>query len=378
MIELIGKYNSAKVFADNIEESARFQILELLDNSNFADSKIRFMSDVHAGNGCVIGTTMTITDKIVPNFVGVDIGCGVLAERILEYHIDFDKLDSVIKQFIPSGFAINNTENHISREIDLSKLKCVNHVNVNRAYKSIGTLGGGNHFIEVAKDICDWNRYLIIHSGSRNLGKQIAEYYQKEAYKQMKDNQLTKIDKSMSYCTGYLMDDYLHDMDIAQKCASLNRKAIAGTILHHMGLPELNESSIETVHNYIDMDTMILRKGAVRADKNETVIIPMNMSFGSIIGIGKGNSDWNNSCAHGSGRIMSRTEARKNVSLEDYRESMDGIFSTCVNTDTIDESPMAYKEPNSIIEQLKDTVCIVEKLKPMYNFKASESQRSGK
>ena len=398
MIRLIGRRNEAKIFTNDIEEAARLQIFELLDNENFKDSKIRFMPDIHAGNGCVIGTTMTITDKVVPNFVGVDIGCGVLAVQIMEHDIDFEKLDGIIKNYVPSGFSVHNTPNKRAHEIDLSQLRCANHVNINRAYKSIGTLGGGNHFIEVAKGAHYGNRYLIIHSGSRNIGKQIAEYYQELAYKQMKNNQLTKndiaiqlthlgreqdierilksthipeINKSMAYCAGELMCDYLHDMDIAQKYASLNRSVIAEIIC--VGMRWKTHAEIETVHNYIDMETMILRKGAVRANKNENVIIPMNMSFGSIIGIGKGNEDWNNSCAHGSGRTMSRTVAKKNISMDEYKKSMEGIFTTCVNSDTIDESPMAYKNPNIIVEQLRETIDVSSFLKPIYNFKASEN-----
>ncbi|MCB5253822.1 MAG: RtcB family protein [Candidatus Cloacimonadaceae bacterium] len=392
----VGKYNEAKVFTKNIEETARQQIQDLLDNEISKGSKIRFMPDIHAGAGCTIGTTMTITDKVCPFFVGVDIGCGLIVQKLAEQEIDLKRLDEVIRKNIPTGFSNRRSEHRFADQIDLTQLRCYNALKNHRNFSlAIGTLGGGNHFIEVNKDK-DRNLYMVIHSGSRNLGNQVAQYYQNAAFKQMKElsaidkaaitkklveagrdqeieqvlgkNKSPRIDKQSAYCVGELMDDYLHDMHIIQDYAVLNRKAMADTIQTGMRYEVVEE--FQTIHNYIELDTMILRKGAVSAKKGEKLIIPINMRDGSLICIGKGNEDWNYSAPHGAGRTMSRTEARKILSLDKFKNSMKHIYTTCVSRKTIDESPMAYKPMQEIIDNIGDTVDIIAHIKPIYNHKA--------
>lgn len=394
MIELKGKFNIAKVYTDNIESTAVNQIIELCNQEFCEDSKIRIMPDCHAGAGCTIGTTMTIKDKIVPNLVGVDIGCGMEVTKLKEKEIDFNKLDEIIRKFVPSGFNIRSRAHQYLNNVDICKLRCKNYINIQRAELSIGTLGGGNHFIEVDKDK-GGNLYLVIHSGSRNTGKQVAEYYQNKGYDQLaslkssKDKiikrlkyegrekeikaELAKIkrpktNKMLAYVEGDNMNDYLHDMKITQVYATINRMAMADEIIKHMNLTVLD--SFTTIHNYIDIENMILRKGAISAQRNEKVIIPMNMRDGSLICIGKGNPDWNYSAPHGAGRIMSRHTARESVSIEEFRDSMKGIYTTCINQATIDESPMSYKPMDEIIENISDTVDVIDVIKPVYNFKA--------
>lgn len=361
MLELNGKYNTAKVFTDNIDNETISQVIELLNQDYIKDAKIRIMPDCHAGTGCVIGTTMTISDKVCPNLVGVDIGCGMLAVRIAEKDVDLPKLDDV-------------------------------------AYCSIGSLGGGNHFIELDKDD-DGNLWLVIHTGSRHLGLEVAKYYQELAYKQLKDldvgdkikaviadlkakgreKEIEKtinalkmhephIPKSLCYVSGQAFKDYIHDMEIVQKHAELNRKYIADTIIEKMGWHICEE--FQTIHNYIDTKNLILRKGSVSARDGEKLIIPINMRDGSLICVGKGNPDWNYSAPHGAGRILSRSEAKDAVGIDEFRESMKGIYSSSVMESTIDESPMVYKPMEEIMENIKDTVDIVKVIKPVYNFKA--------
>lgn len=395
MIEINGKYGSAKIFTNNIDEKVSNQINQMLESPVAINANMRIMPDVHFGAGCVIGTTMKIVDKVVPNFVGVDIGCGVLVQKIGRTDIDLERLDKVVRKNIPSGFEIRNREHPLASCVNLDDLICKDGLKkFNRFSLGIGTLGGGNHFIEIASDE-NGDNYLIIHTGSRNLGKQVADYYQQKAYEELKNNTITKdeiiaqlchlgreqdiertlksvaipkIDKAMAYCEGELMQDYLHDMIICQKYASINRMAIASTIGIGMRWSVVNE--FETVHNYIDMDSMILRKGAVSAKSGESLIIPMNMMNGSLLCVGKGNPEWNYSAPHGAGRIMSRTVARKTISIDDFKNSMNGIFTTCVNNDTIDEAPMAYKPMQEIIDNIGDTVNIIGIIKPIYNFKA--------
>ena len=371
MIEINGKYGSAKIFTNSIDEKVSNQINQMLGSPVAINANMRIMPDVHFGAGCVIGTTMKIVDKVVPNFVGVDIGCGVLVQEIGRTGIDLERLDKVVRKNIPSGFEIRNREHPLASCVNLDDLICKDGLKkFNRFSLGIGTLGGGNHFIEIGTDEnCD--NYLIIHTGSRNLGKQVADYYQNLAYRDIverRDNQTTSIEKTMAYCEGQLMQDYLHDMIICQKYASINRMAIASTIGIGMRWSVVNE--FETVHNYIDMDSMILRKGAVSAKRGESLIIPMNMMNGSLLCVSKGNPEWNYSAPHGAGRIMSRTVARKTISIDDFKNSMNGIFTTCVNNDTIDEAPMAYKPMQEIIDNIGDTVNIIGIIKPIYNFKA--------
>lgn len=400
MKEIIGQKNSAKVFIDKIDELSESQILTLCNQDFVKESKIRIMPDVHAGAGCTIGTTMTIKDKIVPNLVGVDIGCGMETILLEEKSIDLEKFDKFIYDNIPSGMNIRKYPHKYSLDVEIDELKCLQYIKEFRALKSIGTLGGGNHFIEIDKDN-EGNLYIVIHSGSRHLGKEVAEYYQEEAYrelnncskkiinevinnlkeqgkqneisstiKQMKKQIITDISKALAYTSGYLFDDYIHDMKIVQKYAVLNRKTIADELIKGLGLTVKEEFT--TIHNYIDTDSMILRKGAVSAQKGEKLLIPINMRDGSLICIGKGNEDWNYSAPHGAGRLYSRNQAVKNFTVEEFEASMDGIYTTSINEDTLDECPMAYKTMDDIVNNISPTADIVKIIKPIYNFKAGE------
>lgn len=398
MITLRGKYNEAKIFTDEVDKESISQILNLLNQEFMTGSRVRMMPDVHAGAGCTIGTTMTITDKIVPNLVGVDIGCGVETVRLKESYVDLEKLDKVIRERIPSGFKIREEKHPYSRKLYLEELFCYNHINGDRAAKSMGTLGGGNHFIELDTDD-DGNLYLIIHSGSRHLGLEVAHYYQEAAWGQLgsipktdidavirnlkaqgREREIegtlkalhaakrTKVPKELAYVQDELFEQYIHDMRIIQQYAELNRCAMVDEILAGMDLHI--EESFTTIHNYIDTDTMILRKGAVSAKRDEKLLIPINMRDGSLICVGKGNDDWNQSAPHGAGRLMSRSKAKELLTMAEFREQMTGIYSTSVGYDTLDESPMAYKTMDSILENIKDTVDVLKVIKPIYNFKA--------
>lgn len=357
------------------------------------------MPDIHSGAGCTIGTTMTIRDKVCPNLVGVDIGCGMYTVRIKEESIDTEKLDTVIRSNIPSGFEIRSTPHEYERSIELDKLYCVKKVNTDRAYRSIGTLGGGNHFIEAARD-SDGMLYIVVHSGSRHLGLEIANYYQNAAYqsltsyskeeirdviqklktdgrqkdiqgvlKTMKEKK-SPIPKELAYVEGELFDQYLHDMEIAQRFANVNRCAIIDTIVHAMNFHI--EDQFHTIHNYIDMNHRILRKGAVSAQTGERLLIPINMRDGSLLCTGKGNEDWNYSAPHGAGRLMSRSAAKETFTVEEYESQMSGIYTTSVNKSTLDECPMAYKSMEDIVNHIDPTVRIDAILKPVYNFKAGD------
>ncbi len=364
MILIKGTFNEAKVFTDDLEETARLQIRELLEQDFVRGSKIRIMPDVHAGAGCTIGTTMTIEDKLVPNLVGVDIGCGVEVVELGRVELDFQRLDRLIKSSIPSGFKTRRDPHPYLAEADLSKLLCKGEkMRLDRAERSLGTLGGGNHFIEIGQDE-EENYYLLIHSGSRHLGYQVAGYYQKLAAKKNK-----KVPRDLAYLEGQDSRDYLSDMQLMQDYAHWNRRAMAEVILRGMGFEAL--SRFDTVHNYIDMESKILRKGAVSAKKGEVFLLPMNMRDGSFICRGKGNSDWNYSAPHGAGRILSRTQARKDLEVRDFHEDMKGIFSTSVGPRTLDESPRAYKEAEDILRHVEDTLEILRHLRVVYNYKSS-------
>lgn len=402
MLELRGKYNTCKVFTDNVDNATIGQLIALMNQSSVADSQIRIMPDTHAGKGCVIGTTMTIGNKVIPNLVGVDIGCGMAVAELKETRIDLPKLDSVIRKKVPSGFSIRDKAHKFLRNVDLEELYCYKNINVDRAEKSLGTLGGGNHFIEV--DISESGQlYLVVHTGSRNLGKQVAGYYQDLAWKGLKNGNkgelikakidelkaagrqseieaeiakiqstIESVPKELAYCEGELFDKYIHDMKITQEYAYWNREAILDTIVDEMHLHVVEQW--QTIHNYIDTENMILRKGSVSAQAGEKLIIPMNMRDGSLICIGKGNPDWNYSAPHGAGRLMSRSEAKQSISMSEFKKTMSdaGIYSTSVNKSTIDESPMAYKPMQEIIDNIGDTVEIIDVIKPIYNFKAGE------
>lgn len=393
MIVVNGEYGEAKIFTDDVDEESIKQIKTVLDDDIVEGQTVRMMPDVHAGNGCVIGTTMTVGDKVSPSLVGVDIGCGMAT---LKFDIDeipkpesinnvsfltkkvdindnhLEELDYVIKKYVPAGFNRREYSHDFLKFTDIESLKCIDHVDINGGGRlSLGTLGGGNHFIELNKGKND-DLYLVVHSGSRNLGLQVCNYYNKQAKLEWRKEH-SKYDKRPFYVLeGELLEDYLHDMNIMQDFAVYNRLAIIDEIVSHINwlTVDLDNDVNHTIHNYIDLDNMILRKGAISAQKNERVLIPINMRDGSIIADGKGNSDWNYSAPHGAGRLYGRREAKNLFSLKEFEESMEGIYTTCVREDTIDEAPFVYKSIDSILSNLDDTVDVVDIIKPVYNFKA--------
>ncbi len=367
MLELQGKYAAAKVFADIVDSESISQVIGLLNQPYAAGSRIRMMPDIHAGAGCTIGTTMTVTDKVCPNLVGVDIGCGMETVRLRETDIDLAELDAFIRREIPSGFSVRTKPHAYGKRVPLQDLHCVKAVTMDRAEKSIGTLGGGNHFIEINRDE-EGGLYLVIHSGSRHLGVEIAKYYQNAGIQSLKDRGESGIPKPLAYVDGWLMDRYLHDMQIAQQYARVNRQAMADSILTGLGLHGVQR--LTTVHNYIDTETMILRKGAVSAEKGEELLIPINMRDGSLLCVGKGNPDWNCSAPHGAGRLMSRGQAKESFTLTEFRRAMEGIYTTSVDRSTLDECPMAYKSMDAIVGCIGPTAEIVKVIRPIYNFKA--------
>ena len=402
-----------KIFTKNIEQEAINQINLLLEQEPFKDCKARIMPDVHAGKGCVIGFTADLGEKVIPNIVGVDIGCGMLCVELGNIELDLGKLDNIINQCVPAGRNIR--EHKLINFEKINELCCLRELKeTNKFNRAIGTLGGGNHFIEVDADE-EGNKYLVIHTGSRNLGKQVADYYQnlaielcsgkeemyqkkeeiirtykeqgkkseiqkalKELEKEYKGNK-PNLPNELCYLTGKYREMYLHDMRICQEYASLNRLHIAREILfHYFQLtvissiinPPILEKRFETIHNYISFEDNIVRKGAISAKKGERVLIPINMRDGSIIAVGKGNIDWNNSAPHGAGRIMSRMKAKETFDLEEFKDSMKDIYSTSVVEETIDEAPFVYKPMHEIIDNIKDTVEIIKIIRPIYNFKA--------
>ena len=400
MVKIEGLYNTAFCYTPVLEDAARTQIQSVCDQKEFAGCKIRVMPDVHAGKGCTIGTTMTIRDKIVPGMVGVDIGCGMETVELSEREIDFERLDALIRKEIPYGREVRDEIHALNAELDLSQLCCADQVNLNRAMRSIGSLGGGNHFIEVDRAE-DGRLFLVVHSGSRHLGTEVANFYQDEGRRALwggahyqikatidqmkaegrfKEIQKTitalkrehdlSIPKDLAYVEGALFDDYIHDMKLTQKFAILNRKAMVDVILSGMGLTPVDEFT--TIHNYIDTDAMIMRKGSVSAKAGEKLLIPINMRDGSLICSGKGNEDWNCSAPHGAGRLMSRKAAFNALSMEEFQKEMEGIYTTCVVPDTLDESPMAYKSMEEIVAQIGPTAEIIERIRPVYNFKAAD------
>ncbi len=398
MIEIRGKYNEAKIFTDVVDSASIAQVQELCNQEFTAGSRIRLMPDIHAGAGCTVGTTMTIADKVVPNLVGVDIGCGMETARIRESHIELQKLDKLIYEKIPSGFSVNDKAHRYVDRIDLSELCCARHVDMLRAEKSMGTLGGGNHFIEADRDD-DGSLYIVIHSGSRHLGLEVAGYYQEAGYKvlngtdddsieamiagmkaegrekeiskalkKLKNLKQTSVPKALAYVSGTLFEQYIHDMKIVQEFAMLNRQAMMDEIVKGMKLHV--EEQFTTVHNYIDTDRMILRKGAVSALEGERLLIPINMRDGSLICLGKGNGDWNFSAPHGAGRLMSRSDAKQSFTVSEYKKQMAAVYTTSVNRSTLDECPMAYKGMQDILNNIGPTAEVVKVIRPIYNFKA--------
>lgn len=402
-IEIKGKINTAICYAKVVEDEAIEQIRRMCDYPMTEGCKIRIMPDVHAGKGCTIGTTMTIKDKAVPNVVGVDIGCGMYTVNLGKQAIDLEKLD-MAAFYIPSGRDV--WEGRVEK-FDITGLKCYRQLkDAKRLERSLGTLGGGNHFIEVDR-AADGTQYLIIHSGSRNLGKQVAEYYQslavdldkgigeyleareeliktykeqgrrseiqtalKELYKKKYHEGALTMPDDLCFLSGRYLDDYLHDVEICQAFAKRSREKMAEILMEKTGLA--GGEAFHTIHNYIDTDEMILRKGSIAAHKGEKVLIPINMRDGSVIAIGKGNPEWNYSAPHGAGRLMSRTAAKNNLSMEEYRETMKGIYTSSVCEATLDEAPMAYKSLDDIIDVIKESVDIVDVMKPIYNFKAAD------
>lgn len=406
MLEIKGKYNMTKVFTDNIDNETISQIVNLLNQDFTKNCCVRIMPDCHSGKGCVIGFTANLGNKVIPNLVGVDIGCGMLTVNLGKVNINLEKLDDIIHEYIPAGFNVHNAP--IADFPKLTELHCYKNLkNVQWIKNSLGTLGGGNHFIEVDVD-SDENKYLVIHSGSRNLGQQVATYYQdlaveickgkqeyddkkKEIIKTYKEQgrqqeiqqallELEKeyeekqptYPKELCYLTGQYRVMYLHDMKLCQEYATLNRETMADIILYRIFNKKLKDYSyFHTVHNYINFNDNIIRKGAISSYKDELVLIPINMRDGSILAKGKGNPDWNYSAPHGTGRLMSRGKAKERFSLEEFKEVMKGIYTTSVNESTIDESPMVYKPIEEIINNIGDTVEIIDTIKPIYNFKSN-------
>ncbi|MBP5460977.1 MAG: RtcB family protein [Lachnospiraceae bacterium] len=402
ILEIKGKVNTAICYARVVEDEAIEQIRRMCDYVITEGSKIRIMPDVHAGKGCTIGTTMTIIDKAVPNVVGVDIGCGMYTVNLGSAEIDFAKFDEAA-HFIPSGM---NVWEGRQEHFDLTGLACYRELKeAKRLERSLGTLGGGNHFIEI-DEAADGTRYLIIHSGSRNLGKQVAEFYQKLAinldrgydgylqkrdeiirtYKEMgRKNEIQgalaqlhwqvyesepSMPEDLCYLSGKYLEEYLHDVEICQEFARRSREKMAEILLERTGLT--GGESFHTIHNYIDTEEMMLRKGAIAAHSGEKVLIPINMRDGSILAIGKGNPEWNYSAPHGAGRIMSRARAKSKLSMDEYRKTMEGVYTTSINENTLDEAPMAYKSLGDIIDVIRESVDVIDVMKPVYNFKASE------
>ena len=408
MLEIKGNVNTAICYAKVVEEEAIEQIRRMCDYELTEGCQIRIMPDVHAGKGCTVGTTMTISGKACPNIVGVDIGCGMYTVKLADREIDFAKVDEAA-HFIPSGMGVWEGR---QERFDLESLRCYRQLkDTKRLERSLGTLGGGNHFIEIEVSK-DGTYYLIIHSGSRNLGKQVAEIYQQlavdlhmgkedyfrqrdeiiktykaegrrseiqKALKELQDNyetQQLEVPADICWLYGTFLEDYLHDVEICQTFARRSREKMAEIILQRTGMTAVE--AFHTIHNYIDTDEMILRKGAIAAHAGEKVLIPLNMRDGSVIAVGRGNPDWNYSAPHGAGRLMSRTKAKEALSMEDYKEAMAGIYTTSVNEKTLDEAPMAYKSIDAIIDVIADTVDIIDIMKPVYNFKASGDEKPWK
>jgi RNA-splicing ligase RtcB len=362
-----------------VTPAARGQIRALCDCPHLAGSQIRIMPDVHAGAGVPIGTTLTITDTIIPGLVGVDIGCGVETVVLGTRRPELPKLDAVVHQVVPAGMAVRSTAHRYVSRLDLDALRCAKHVNRARGEQSLGTLGGGNHFVEVDTDD-DGVFYLLVHSGSRNLGLQVAQHYQQRGYDELGGRGHTDVPYEFAYVRGAAMDDYLHDVTIIQEFADLNRRAIADDIIKGMRLDVSDRFS--TIHNYVDahknnVDHGVIRKGAVSAQAGERMVIPINMRDGALLCTGLGNPEWNYSAPHGAGRLLSRSEVKNHYTLSAYKKSMEGVFSSTVGAGTLDECPMAYKNLDDICSQIAPTVRVDRRIRAVYNFKAGEEPRSG-
>ena len=368
-----GKFAQAKVFANDMEDYARAQIQMICDNPVSKGSSIRVMPDVHPGKVGTIGLTMTVGERIIPHLLGIDIGCGMTCAAIKDKRIEFQKLDKVIRESIPSGFNNRKTSHYLADDFVLEKLRCYKHIHREKAKLSLGTLGGGNHFIEVDKDE-EGKLYIIVHSGSRHLGKEVTEYYVDAGARLLKAKGIDAL-YPMTWLEGELMDDYIADVGVVQEYAQLNRDIIIAEILKGMKMKETEHFS--SIHNYMDccgqntvLDKKILRKGAISAKLGERVIIPINMRDGVLLGTGKGNPDWNESAPHGSGRCMRRDEVKNHYTVSSFKSEMKGIYCNCISADTLDEAPFAYRPMDRLLESIGDTVEITDILKPVYNFKA--------
>lgn len=366
MITIQGTYTSALIYANSIDSGTEGLLRALCNSPISQGSTIRIMPDVHAGKGCAIGTTMTVTNCVMPGLVGVDIGCGMTVSKVKAKRFDPQKLDKLIHQKVPAGRAIRTSPHRFTEQIDLNLFRCVRHIQSAKALLALGTLGGGNHFIELDQDE-KGNFWLIVHSGSRHLGFEVEHHYHELAFKETTPE---GIPYEFATATGSLMDDYLNDLSLAQSFAEKNRLAITDEIVR--GMKWDVEDQFSSVHNYIDLNERMLRKGAVSAKEGERLIIPMNMRDGCLLCVGKGNIEWNCSAPHGAGRLMSRMEAKQSFTLSQFKKEMTGIYSTTISRETLDESPMVYKPMNDIIDQLEPTAEIIERLKPIYNFKAGE------
>lgn len=364
MINIKGQFAEAIIYTDTLDSGAEGLIKALCNSPASENSKIRVMPDVHSGHGCAVGMTMTYSQRVAPGIVGVDIGCGMEVFKVKCKRFDPIQLDKIVHSKIPSGFSNRKTPHRFSEEINLEELKCAQHIKKDDALLSIGSLGSGNHFIEVDKASDGY--YLVIHSGSRHLGVLVEKYYHEKAYAYSGD----KAPYELSWLEGEMLEDYLHDMKLVQNFARVNRRAIADEIIKGMKFDVLDTFS--TIHNYIDTDNNIIRKGAISAEQGEKVIIPLNMRDGCLICTGKGNAEWNFSAPHGAGRIMSRADVMASFTLSQYKKEMKNVFTTSVSRETLDECPMAYKNPEIIVSAIEPTVDIIERITPMYNFKASK------
>ena len=362
LFEVEGKYGKARVFSVNRDEKAIGQIQVLMDQPFVAGAKVRIMPDYHWGAGCTIGFTAKLGKYVVPNLVGVDIGCGIFVQSLGKVEPDLKAFDQTVHQ-IPSGF--NSWRSPWVKAEFMQKLKAYRAIKTEVIDRQVGTLGGGNHFIELGKESETGEVFLVIHSGSRNIGKQVADHYQKLAAKHCKED----VPKPLKYLTGAIAEDYFHDMQLCQEYAALNRATMAKVIGESF---ELIGQPIQTVHNYIDRKDQIVRKGAVSARKGERLIIPMNMRDGSVICTGKGNPDWNWSAPHGAGRVLGRMEAKRTLRMDEFKHSMAGVYSSSINSHTLDEAPMAYKPVDEILEAIGETVEVQAFLRPIYSFKAGK------
>lgn len=367
-----GACTSAKIFTDTIEDYALTQIQMLIDHPAFRGSKVRIMPDVHPGKVGTIGFTATLTDRVLPNVVGGDIGCGMTLAKLKQEKTEFRKLDVVIRELVPSGAMTRKKPHRFGADFDAARLRCAEHVNLERTARSLGTLGGGNHFIEMDRDE-EGSLYVVIHSGSRHLGAEVTAYYLKDGQQYLK-KQGIQVPYEMVYLEGDLMEDYIHDVGVVQEFAALNREAILDELVK--GMQWKLQESYSCTHNYIDTSETshgaapVIRKGAISAKEGERVIIPINMRDGVILGTGLENEDWNNSAPHGAGRIMKRQDVKAHFTVSQYKKEMQGIYSSCIGKGTLDEAPMAYRSLDEIREALSETVQIDKILKPVYNFKA--------